>query len=542
MGISGLLPALKSIQVQKHLSELSGQTVAVDAYVWLHKGVFTCATEMATGKPTSRYVHYAMERVRLLRHHKIEPYIVFDGGPLPAKMGTEIERKQKRDDNLARANELAEQGKHSQAREYYVKCVDVTPQMAFQFIKALKAESVSYVVAPYEADAQLAYLERVGIVDSILTEDSDLLVFGCRNVLYKLDTVAATVISISRDDFGTVTSSCAEPNSISLVGWSDTQFLHMAILSGCDYLASIPGIGLKTANALLRKWRTPEQVVRVVALEGKKSVPRNYMHKFKLAERCFRHQRVYDPLDGRLIHLAEADESEWDEESKAYIGRDIEPAIAKRIALGDVDPITLLPMQDINPGFTPHSRVLREVPVASKTPNKGKGKVTDKSPAKDGGILNFFGPNPKIPPRSKDPNAKPLKFKITAGKSSGKRTLADVMVQDMTAKKKKKQENTASLQSRFFGTPILSRAAKELKPIAGPSRLSPLALEDKENAEEGVEEEVDMDSLLAQGDLECEAMDLEEPVAEVEQEEGYISPSRSCSTDFDLSSPVRSGR
>lgn len=56
MGIGGLLPLLKSIQVQQHLSEFSGKTVAVDAYVWLHRGVFTCATELATGKPTSKYV------------------------------------------------------------------------------------------------------------------------------------------------------------------------------------------------------------------------------------------------------------------------------------------------------------------------------------------------------------------------------------------------------------------------------------------------------------------------------------------------------
>lgn len=54
MGISGLLPALKSIQVTRHLSEFSGQTLAVDAYVWLHKGVFTCATELATGKNTNK--------------------------------------------------------------------------------------------------------------------------------------------------------------------------------------------------------------------------------------------------------------------------------------------------------------------------------------------------------------------------------------------------------------------------------------------------------------------------------------------------------
>ena len=76
-----------------------------------------------------------MHRVRLLRHYGIRPYIVFDGGPLPAKIGTEFERKQKRDENLARGNALAAQGKHSQAREFYIKSIDVTPQMAFQFIK-----------------------------------------------------------------------------------------------------------------------------------------------------------------------------------------------------------------------------------------------------------------------------------------------------------------------------------------------------------------------------------------------------------------------
>lgn len=40
-----------------------------------------------------RFVDYAMYRVRLLRHHGIEPYIVFDGGPLPAKKKTEVSRE-----------------------------------------------------------------------------------------------------------------------------------------------------------------------------------------------------------------------------------------------------------------------------------------------------------------------------------------------------------------------------------------------------------------------------------------------------------------
>ena len=41
---------------------------------------------------TGRFVNYAMHRVRLLRHHGIIPFIVFDGGPLPAKKVTELTR------------------------------------------------------------------------------------------------------------------------------------------------------------------------------------------------------------------------------------------------------------------------------------------------------------------------------------------------------------------------------------------------------------------------------------------------------------------
>ncbi|KAJ6508463.1 PIN domain-like protein [Mycena sanguinolenta] len=317
MGIQGLLPALKSISSTDSLTKFSGKTIAVDAYVWLHCGIFTCPVELATGEDTHKYVDYAMHRVRVLRSHKIEPYIVLNGGPLPAKKGTEVDRQATRAEHLALGNALAAQGKTSQAREHYVKSIDVTPQMAFQFIKALRAESVSYVVAPYEADAQLAYLERIGLVDGILTEDSDLLVFGCRTVLFKLDVVNSTVVCIERADFPKV----APTDGISLPSWSDKEFRQMAILSGCDYLRSIHGIELKTASKLICQWQTAEKAVQAYAKDEKKKkeIPADYVLKFRLAEKCFLHQRVYDPLQQKLVHLTEPD-ANWDQESDAYVG------------------------------------------------------------------------------------------------------------------------------------------------------------------------------------------------------------------------------
>jgi exonuclease-1 len=46
MGIQGLLPFLKSIQRPINVSSFSGQTAAVDAYCWLHKGAYTCAQQL----------------------------------------------------------------------------------------------------------------------------------------------------------------------------------------------------------------------------------------------------------------------------------------------------------------------------------------------------------------------------------------------------------------------------------------------------------------------------------------------------------------
>lgn len=46
---------------------------------------------------------------------------------------------------------------------------------------------VQYVVAPYEADAQLGFLARNGHVDAVITEDSDIMLFGCSRVVFKLE-------------------------------------------------------------------------------------------------------------------------------------------------------------------------------------------------------------------------------------------------------------------------------------------------------------------------------------------------------------------
>ena len=50
------------------------------------------------------------------------------------------------------------------------------------FSQVLRDKEIDYIVAPFEADAQLAFLEKNKAIDGVITEDSDLLTFGCSRV------------------------------------------------------------------------------------------------------------------------------------------------------------------------------------------------------------------------------------------------------------------------------------------------------------------------------------------------------------------------
>ena len=272
-----------------------------------------------------------MNRVRMVKHFGITPYIVFDGDFLPSKADTEASREKRREESRKAGLELLKAGKPAQAQQELQKAIDVTPEMARHLIEELKKAGIPYVVAPYEADPQLVYLERQGLISGILSEDSDLLVFGAKRLLTKLEP-HGQCIEINRRDF----CACRE---ISLTGWTDTEFRQMAILSGCDYLGSITGLGLKTAYRMIRKHKTSEKAIRMLQFDGKYRFPDDYLKLFQQAESTFLYQWVFCPKANRLVNLTEPG-SNVNLDEMPYIGLSVEPELAKAIAVGDVNPMT----------------------------------------------------------------------------------------------------------------------------------------------------------------------------------------------------------
>jgi exonuclease-1 len=187
--------------------------------------------------------------------------------------------------------------------------------MAFAFITVLRMRGVPFVVAPYEADAQLAFLALQGIMlaltpvllmafdymavcsNAVITEDSDLIPFGCSRVLFKMDKSGqGQEVSTLLHRYNSLTShssqilrrnlpACTE---ISFLHWTDDMLLNMCILAGCDYLPSIPvrrhtgtctflsyakqvdicyvalqNCGIKKAAALVRKHKSVARLLSV---------------------------------------------------------------------------------------------------------------------------------------------------------------------------------------------------------------------------------------------------------------------------------------
>ncbi len=72
----------------------------------------------------------------------------------------------------------------------YERYSQVIPtSLTYELIDFLKYRNIEFIVAPYEADSQLAYLLHSNYVDYIMSEDSDMIAYNCFKIIkgYKID-------------------------------------------------------------------------------------------------------------------------------------------------------------------------------------------------------------------------------------------------------------------------------------------------------------------------------------------------------------------
>ena len=268
-----------------------------------------------------------------------------------------------RKENREKAMQLLREGRRDEAFKYFQMSIDITPEMARNVIAAARERNIDCIVAPYEADAQLAYLNICGLIDYVITEDSDLCLFGCTKVLFKLKDTGDCVL-YDRAEMGKVFGNAA-------VNWNFDKFRYMCIMSGCDYLENLPGIGLGKAMKFWQKASNPDLNTVLTKIPSylnmsNLTVSQEYIKLFIQANRTLLHQIVYDPVQNREMYLTpltkELEDLKKDSpEALDYCGSFSPPSVATQLALGNLDLHTLAPVSYFNPEET-----LTELKVGEK--------------------------------------------------------------------------------------------------------------------------------------------------------------------------------
>ncbi|KAH0789742.1 exonuclease 1 [Histomonas meleagridis] len=379
MGIQGLLPAVRDATEITNISRFTGKKAGIDGFVWLHRGCLSCGRELAKGLHTTKYISYFMKRIQILIDNRVRPLVVFDGNDLPAKKYTNEKRRQKRAEHNKLAEEFEKRGLKAEADFHYSKSIEITPDVLHPLLTTLKKHNIEFIVAPYEADAQLAFLAYNHIVDIVITEDSDLLVYKCPRTVYKLEQNGNCHLIELTKIFSIKEFS----------GMTHEMFVECCVLSGCDYLPSIPKMGIRTAAKKMQMYHSGLAIISSLRLEEKWDVPPNYESDFTKACLVFQQQKIFDPST-RTIHGI------YDNKTTDITESNITNEQAIGVAHGILNSKTYEPF-DLD-GFqtpsqgTPNNLTLYSIPVSHSAASEFKphssSQITQTLPLKRSSLFN----------------------------------------------------------------------------------------------------------------------------------------------------------
>ena len=208
------------------------------------------------------------ERARAYVMAGVKPVFVFDGRRLPGKTCTDQARAERRlaaqaliDAELDGTTDLTQlRVAISAGAELPISieprtlkaAVAVNDAMNTAVLQALRAKGYTYIKAPYEADAQLACLDRLDMTQYTETVDSDLLVYGVRRVAIRARSRPghARLFRLSR--WTELTVANKEVKLLQLVRKWGTEVMPLfAVLAGCD-MVHMRGFGPAVALAIMQ--------------------------------------------------------------------------------------------------------------------------------------------------------------------------------------------------------------------------------------------------------------------------------------------------
>lgn len=133
----------------------------------------------------------------------------------------------------------------------------VDPLWYGELRKIFLKKKIPFVMASSEAEHTCAQMVRLGMADFAISQDTDLLAYGCpRSVFKAFDSRYDTMLEIRLESV------------LDAFGWTREQFVDFCILCGSDLCTTLVGVGPVNARKLIDQWKSISQIPQVCSKES----------------------------------------------------------------------------------------------------------------------------------------------------------------------------------------------------------------------------------------------------------------------------------
>lgn len=260
MGIKNLLKLLnqkEGIINKKDHKDYKGKIIAIDISILMYQVVISIrntGTDLTNNKgEITSHILGIFNKTIVLLEKGIIPLYVFDGKPPDIKSKILKNRKNVRSKAMEKLKNITNE---KERIKYFKRCVVITRKQILECQELLKLMGIPYIVAPEEADSQCAYLSIEGLVDTVLTEDMDILTFGAKNIVRNLSSHRNEPIEISKEKI------------LDNFNLTEKEFIELCVLLGCDYCYHSNNISANKILSYYTRERNLEKTVELISKDG----------------------------------------------------------------------------------------------------------------------------------------------------------------------------------------------------------------------------------------------------------------------------------
>lgn len=284
MGIHGLTEYLKKeapeyVQ-QVDIRALGIRRVALDGHQWMTAATKKTIVEAYAAAPDpwveltpsemetcrQRWLRQALQATCSWLDLGVEPLWVFDGPAPLAKTRQKAKRAEARARAAERLEELRTASKttsmivggvgsawlvplptddlRAKILSLRQQLISLQPGWQDALVDVLTSAGVPWVVGTTEGEKVACVLWRAGIVDAVVSDDTDCLVYGC-------DRVITSHRAVRMGD-QVLMPFYARTYILEFLELTDEQFVEFCIACGCDYNTNIPMVGPVKVHELMR--------------------------------------------------------------------------------------------------------------------------------------------------------------------------------------------------------------------------------------------------------------------------------------------------